>query len=230
MPSRCCPVEVVTKGGTDHKYTRGGCHLDLLCSCGPIDALIMLIHYSHSWNFLLLSSCLLSHLPQNRRASGKPCFVLVLLHFPTSPNFHQIVNQSASKNLLLNGDWVHAPCPRSSTLSHLEYVNENVLFRLLGAPDILQDDGVVDALGVRLVKVVSVWLVPLLEGEEDLVLICTYYLNILEGRREEDNATHVKRGQPVLFRSVVLGDERTVEAWEKNTHMHMYKGDTKQMI
>lgn len=58
--------------------------------------------------------------------------------------------------LLLNGDRVHAPCPHLSTLSHLEDVNENVLFRLLGAPDILQDDGVVDALGVRLVEVISV--------------------------------------------------------------------------
>lgn len=36
-------------------------------------------------------------------------------------------------------------------LSHLQYVDENVLFWLLGATDVLQDHGVVDPRGVRLV-------------------------------------------------------------------------------
>lgn len=41
-------------------------------------------------------------------------------------------------------------------LSHLKYVDENVLLRLLGAANVLQDNGVVDALGVRLVQVICI--------------------------------------------------------------------------
>lgn len=67
---------------------------------------------------------------------------------------------------------------------YLEYVDENVLLGLLGAADVLQDDGVVHALGVRLVQVVSVRLVPLLEGQEDLVLVCAHDLNVLEEEEE----------------------------------------------
>lgn len=63
---------------------------------------------------------------------------------------------------------------------YLEYVDENVLLGLLGAADVLQDDGVVHALGVRLVQVVRVRLVPLLEGQEDLVLVRAHDLNVLE--------------------------------------------------
>ncbi len=93
----------------------------------------------------------------------------------------------------------------SSIPSHLEYVNEDVLLWLLGAANIFQDDGVVDALGVRLVQVICVWLVPLLEGEEDLVLIRTHYLDILgtemEGWREDregEGEVVVKKGQYFL--------------------------------
>lgn len=67
-----------------------------------------------------------------------------------------------------------------SSCFYLEYVDKNILLRLLGAADVLQDDGVVHALGVRLVQVVSVRLVPLLEGEEDLVLVRAHNLNVLE--------------------------------------------------
>lgn len=77
---------------------------------------------------------------------------------------------------------VSLPC-RSSSF-YLKYVDENVLLGLLGAADVLQDNGVVDALGVWLVQVVRVRLVPLLEGKEDLVLIRAHYLNILQRRRE----------------------------------------------
>lgn len=72
-----------------------------------------------------------------------------------------------------------------TTPSYLQNVNENILLWLLGAANIFQDDGVVDAFGIWLVQVVCVWLVPLLEGEEDLVLICAHYLNILENETEK---------------------------------------------
>lgn len=109
---------------------------------------------------------------------------------------------------VLYGSLVHhyQHSPHFSTLSHLKYVNENVLLWLLGAANILQNDGVVDALGVRLVQVICVWLVPLLEGEEDLVLIRTHYLNILErygGRREEEKGG-VKREQSYFLNFLIL--------------------------
>ena len=76
-------------------------------------------------------------------------------------------------------------CLRASFIrSHLQDVDEDVLLRLLGTANIFQHDGVVDTLGVRLVQVIGVWLVPLLEGEEDLVLVRTHYLNILEAEVE----------------------------------------------
>lgn len=81
----------------------------------------------------------------------------------------------------------------SLLLSHLKYVNENIFLWLLGAANVLQDDRVVDALGIRLVQVICVWLVPLLEGKEDLVLICTHYLHILkEWRKEKEGESGVK--------------------------------------
>lgn len=73
----------------------------------------------------------------------------------------------------------------AQTLSHLQDIDEDVLLWLLGAADIFQYDGVVDALRVWLVQVISVRLVPLLEGEEDLVLICTHDLNILVENNKE---------------------------------------------
>lgn len=69
--------------------------------------------------------------------------------------------------------------------AHLKYVNENIFLRLLGAADVLQDDRVVDALGIRLVQVIGVGLVPLLEGKEDLVLVRAHYLHILKEWRKE---------------------------------------------
>lgn len=72
------------------------------------------------------------------------------------------------------------------TWSYLQDVDEDILLWLFGAANILQDDGVVDALGVRLIQVICIRLVPLLEGEEDLVLICTYYLDVLEDGIRED--------------------------------------------
>lgn len=107
-------------------------------------------------------------------------------------------------------------CP---TPSHLKYVNEDILLWLLGAANIFQDDGVVDALGVRLVQVICVWLVPLLEGEEDLVLVCTHYLDILgaemEGWREKEKWWS-KRDS--IFRISGVGNERvTVEARGEKT-------------
>lgn len=84
---------------------------------------------------------------------------------------------------VLHGAYDHGlkQCPHSNTPSHLKYVDEDILLWLLSAANIFQDNGVVDALGVRLVQVICVWLVPLLEGKEDLVLFRTHYLNILGG-------------------------------------------------
>lgn len=73
-------------------------------------------------------------------------------------------------------------------MTHLQYVYKDALLRLLGAADVLQHDGVVDALRVRLVQVVGVCLVPLLQSQEHLVLIRTHYVDVLgrgvDGGRE----------------------------------------------
>lgn len=73
---------------------------------------------------------------------------------------------------------------RGSLPSHLQDINEDILLWLLGAAHIFQDHGVVDTLGIRLVQIIRVGLVPLLEGEENLVPVRTHYLNILKARNK----------------------------------------------
>lgn len=59
---------------------------------------------------------------------------------------------------------------------YLQNIYQDILFWLLCAPDILQQDGVVNTLWVRLVQVVCVCLVPLLDSHKHLVFICADYL------------------------------------------------------
>lgn len=70
--------------------------------------------------------------------------------------------------------------PRPQTLeelkAYLQNIYQDILFWLLCAPDILQQDGVVNALWVRLVQIVCVCLVPFLNSHKYLVFICTDYL------------------------------------------------------
>lgn len=62
------------------------------------------------------------------------------------------------------------------TKTYLQNIYQDVLFWLLCAPDVLQQERVVNTLRVRLVQVVRVCLVPLLDCHKHLVFICTDYL------------------------------------------------------
>lgn len=71
---------------------------------------------------------------------------------------------------------LHTDHISEETMTYLQYIYQDILLWLLCAPDVLQQDRVVNTLGVRLVEVVGVCLVPLLNSHEDLVFICTNYL------------------------------------------------------
>lgn len=70
--------------------------------------------------------------------------------------------------------------PRPQTLEELEAYLQNIyqdiFFWLLRAPDVLQQDRIVNALWVGLVQIVCVCLVPFLNSHKYLVFIRTDYL------------------------------------------------------
>lgn len=63
--------------------------------------------------------------------------------------------------------------------AHLQDVDEHILLWLPGAAHVLQHDGVIHTLHVRLVQIVGVRLIPFLDGQEHLVLVRADNLDIL---------------------------------------------------
>lgn len=120
-------------------------------------------------------------------------------------NKNKVISYNYIKGVIFFLKSVFGPTGELSTVTsqrecfYLEDVDENALLGLLGAADVLQDDGVVHALRVRLVQVVGVRLVPLLEGQEDLVLVCAHDLNVLP---EEEEGVKIGR-----VRGEIAGDD-----------------------
>lgn len=207
MPSRCCPVEVVTKGGTDHKYTREWCNLALFRSCWSIEALIMLIHYSHSWNFLLVISFVMS-----------PSKLSYISKFSSDCQSISIWNWFQINALLPPTQWWPGPCPMSP-LVHSVSPRGCQWERSLQAAWCSghspgrwssRRPGGPTGRGYKCLTGTT----PGGRGRPDSHRCL---LSEHPGGKEREGQRRSQKGTTSTFQISSVGDERTVEAWEKNT-------------
>lgn len=71
-------------------------------------------------------------------------------------------------------------------------VDHAVASEATAGPDVFQGQGEVHPMRVRYVQVVGIVLVPLLDGGENLTLICAHDMHVLENRKRKKEKRQLK--------------------------------------